>query len=252
MDHFAAILSRRDHALFVDCRPGELGFPVEHVPLPAGHALVVMDSGERHRNTGPLFNHRVAEVRLGVRLLQARYPWVTHLRDMETVPWDEYADLLPKCMQTAELEYRGISLDALLQGGVAPQADTFQVRRRCRHVVSENARVLAAAQALRDGELARFGDLMAASHASARDDYAISTTRLDALVALASATPGVVGARLTGAGWGGCAVALARADAAENLVAQVAAKSRDIGDPALQAFVCRPSPGAGHLVTINI
>lgn len=252
MDHFAAILSRRDQALFVDCRAGESGYPVEHVPLPEGHVLVVMDSGERHSNTGPLFNQRVAEVRLGVRLLQSRYPWITHLRDVENMPWDEYADLLPERMQAAELERRGISLEALLEGGVAPQTDVFEVRRRCRHVVSENARVLAAVQALREGELARFGELMTASHASARNDYGISTPRLDALVAMACQQPGVVGARLTGAGWGGCAVALASAEVAGRLVARVTAMALEWGGPPIQAFVCRPGAGASVLGSVIV
>ena len=83
------------------------------------------------------------------------------------------------------------------------------LRRRARHVVTENARVLAFAAALRAGDLAAAGELMLASHASLRDDFEVSTPILDALVARLSNTPGVWGARLTGAGFGGCVVALA-------------------------------------------
>jgi galactokinase len=247
MDQFAALLSRRGHALFVDCRPEHGRYHTAHAPLPSEHRLVVMDSGERHRNTGPLFNQLVAEVRLGVRMLQERYPGIRSLRDMEGMPWNEYVEDLPECMSLADLRERGIALDELIEGGAPPQADSLQVRRRCRHVITENARVLAAVRAMQSGDLDTLGRLMAAAHASARDDLAISTPRLDALVALASRFPGVVGARLTGAGWGGCAIALAHAPSAEELAAQVARSQ-----PGAQAFVAHPAPAAGHLVTINL
>ncbi|MFN2608044.1 MAG: galactokinase [Acidimicrobiales bacterium] len=85
------------------------------------------------------------------------------------------------------------------------------LRRRARHVVTENARVAAMAAALATDDLATVGELLAASHASLRDDFEVSTPRLDALVGALAAVPGVIGARLTGAGFGGCAVALAGA-----------------------------------------
>jgi galactokinase len=84
------------------------------------------------------------------------------------------------------------------------------VRRRARHVVTENARVDAFVAALERDELDRLGPLMAESHASLRDDFEVSTPELDALVARLSSTPGVFGARMTGAGFGGCVVAVAR------------------------------------------
>jgi galactokinase len=246
MDHFAALLARQGHALFLDCRPENGCYRTAHVPLPEDHALVVMDSGERHRNTGPLYNQRVAEVRLGVRLLQARYPRLAHLRDLEGLSWEDYAELLPERVGLSELASRGLSMEDLVAGGIAPQADELLVRARCRHVVSENARVLAMVGALGRRDLAAVGTLLAASHASARDEYAISTPRLDALVDLARSVPGVVGARLTGAGWGGCALALAHADAAEALVSRVAATFSGA-----HAFVSRSAPGAECLLTTH-
>ena len=102
------------------------------------------------------------------------------------------------------------SLDAVAW----PRLDAEQTR--CvRHVVSENARTLAAAAALRAGDLSTLGRLMLESHASLRDDYRVSCEELDAIVDLAGATPGVFGARMTGGGFGGCAVVLAGAGAAE-------------------------------------
>ena len=77
MDHFASLLSRRDHALLLDCRPGPDGYAHGHVPLPPGHAVMVVDSGVRHRNTGPHYNRRVAEGRIGIHLLRARYAGIT-------------------------------------------------------------------------------------------------------------------------------------------------------------------------------
>ena len=85
--------------------------------------------------------------------------------------------------------------------------------RRARHVVSENARVLATVEALEAGDLHAVGAALAASHASLRDDYEVSSVALDALVEIAEAVPGVVGARMTGAGFGGCTVNLVQDDA---------------------------------------
>jgi galactokinase len=93
----------------------------------------------------------------------------------------------------------------------APDLDAL-VRRRARHVVTENARTLEAAAALSAGELDRLGMLMDESHASLRDDFEVSTPALDGLVAELARSPGVIGARLTGAGFGGCVIALTEPD----------------------------------------
>jgi galactokinase len=93
--------------------------------------------------------------------------------------------------------------------------------RRVRHVVTENRRVLDAASALRQNDLSRFGKLLTESHASLRDDYQVSLPELDTLVGIAQETPGVPGARLTGAGFGGCAVAVVTADAAEGASTEI-------------------------------
>jgi galactokinase len=109
------------------------------------------------------------------------------------------------------------SLDAVAWLGLDAE------QTRCvRHVVSENARTLAAAAALRAGDLSTLGRLMLESHASLRDDYRVSCAELDAIVDLASATPGVHGARMTGGGFGGCAIALATPVAAEKLLRRLA------------------------------
>ncbi len=97
---------------------------------------------------------------------------------------------------------------------------------RARHIISENARTLAAAQALRAGDLEEVGRLMLASHASLREHYQVSCPELDTLVELAAQFPGVFGARMTGGGFGGCAIALATPHAADRLVREIPAAYR--------------------------
>ena len=129
---------------------------------------------------------------------------VVHSGEPRTLAGSAYAERRAAC-EVAEAvigPLRSAGLDE-----VTRVADPV-VRARARHVVTENARVLAAAAALRAGDVATVGRLMGESHASLRDDFAVSTPGLDRLVARLSATPGVLGARLTGAGFGGCAVAI--------------------------------------------
>jgi galactokinase len=118
------------------------------------------------------------------------------------------------------------------------------VRKRCRHVVSENARVGEAVTAMRAGDLARLKDLMAASHASLRDDYEVSCPELDVLVELALALPACRGARLTGAGFGGSTVNLVDAASVGSFSESVAAGYRDRTGRAAQMLVFEPSAGA--------
>jgi galactokinase len=170
MDQMAASLASRDAALFLDTR----SLAYERVPLPAGAELVVIDSGIKHEHAGGEYRTRRAECTAAARLLG-----VEALRD---------ADL-------ARLE--ATSLPAPLD-------------RRARHVVTENARVLRMRDALRAADLAEAGALMVASHASMRDDFEVSIPPVDALVDTACRERNVFGARLTGGGFGGCIVALAR------------------------------------------
>jgi len=116
--------------------------------------------------------------------------------------------------------------------------------RRLRHLVEENARVLDAVQALGAGDLGRFGELMAASHASLRDLFEVSCPELDAAVEIARAVPGVYGARMTGAGFGGCTVTLARPDAVPAVVAALEAEYPRRTGKTPQIFVLRAAQGA--------
>ncbi|MBE7940552.1 MULTISPECIES: galactokinase [Ramlibacter] len=167
MDQMASSLAATDRALLLDTRSLER----RSVPLPAGSAVLVMDSGVARSLAASGYNQRRAECEQAARLLG-----VASLREVSDV--------------------------AALQG--LPEL----LRRRARHVVTENARVLRAVDC---ADAARFGALMNESHASLRDDYEVSTPALDQLVDLLQRQPGVFGARLTGAGFGGACVALCEA-----------------------------------------
>ena len=247
MDHFIALLARPDHALFLDCRPDVDGtYTMEQVPLPDKVCLLVADSGIKHHNTRGEYNRRVAACRAGAALLRRHYPHVTHLRDVEDSPWPALAALLPEQATVAELQAQGIDLGDL--PNLPPDA-TLKIRARCRHVWSENRRVLAAVSALRAGDMAEVGRLLQAAHASARDDYEISCPEVETLVALLQELPGVAGARLTGAGWGGCVVALVEKAGAANLCALVRQRYQAATGIQAEVFAARPGESAG-LVSI--
>ncbi|HLH23447.1 MAG TPA: galactokinase [Chloroflexota bacterium] len=184
MDQLAASLAEPGSALFLDTR----SLAHERVPLSAAVDLVVIDSGVKHAHAAGAYNARRAECERTCALLG-----VVELRDVGT------ADL----------------------ARIAALPDPLD--RRARHVVTENARVLAAVDALRAGDLPRLGALFAASHASLRDDYEVSVPEVDQLVALAAREPTVYGARLTGGGFGGAVVVLARAGAGAGVAARLAA-----------------------------
>ncbi|HEX8337005.1 MAG TPA: galactokinase [Pyrinomonadaceae bacterium] len=183
MDQFVAALARERHALLIDCWSLE----AEPVPLDTGEAaFVVADTRVKHELSSSEYNVRRAECARGVELLRERLPGITQLRDVSSEDFRLHADVLPE-----------------------------PVLRRCRHVVTENERTLAAARALRAGDLAEMGRLMYESHNSLRDDYEVSSPELDVLVELARGLGGVLGARMTGGGFGGSTVSLVRREALE-------------------------------------
>jgi galactokinase len=250
MDHFAALLTRRDHALFLDCRPkSDGGYTTRHIPFPASHRLLVVDSGVHHDNIRGEFNMRVAACRAGVALLRTAYPQITHLRDVQDVPWASLAPYLPEVTTAQQLAQSTIDLGDI--PGLDPNAP-LHVLRNCRHVWHENARVLQTLDALAAGDTSVVGALLTAAHLSARDDYAISTQELDFLVNYANSLPGVAGARLTGAGWGGCMLILVDAGAVDTVQAQLAASYAATFSHSPAMFLCQAAPGAGYLGTLNL
>jgi galactokinase len=250
MDQFIALLARPEHALFLDCRPlGPDQYDFSHVPLPADYRILVADSGVHHANVRGEFNLRVAACRAGVACLQKRYPGITHLRDVQDEPWPTLEGLLPEAMTVTEAGAAG----ADLEGVPLPAAQAeLRVRACCRHVHSENARVLATVGALRSGDIATVGRLLDEAHASARDDYDISCAELEVLVEAARAVAGVVGARLTGAGWGGCIVALVQASSVSAFEIEVARRyrARTGIDPTI--FACTAGGGAERILDLHV
>lgn len=213
MDQFASMLGQKDHALFLDCRSLEY----EAVPLPLekqGYAVAVVNSGVRRGLAGSEYNTRRQQCEEAVQRLQNELPGVESLRDVSLVD---------------------LSLVNQLPDPLA---------RRARHVVMENARVQQGVTALKAGELEEFGRLLTASHKSLRDDYEVSCAELDLLVELALEVPGVLGSRMTGAGFGGCTIALVpqtSLPAFEKTVSEEYQRRTGIQP---EIFVFRPAPGA--------
>jgi galactokinase len=256
MDQFAALLSRRDYALYLDCRPSPGGdYTYDHVPIPTGIQVVLLTSGVRHTNVRGHFNQRVAECKVGVRLLQDRFPSIAQLRDItpqaldldEPGFWATLEELLPVRATADDLVARGLD-EAWLRELIADHrlaADAlFALLPRCRHVITENARVVAGVAALRAGRVARFGALMNEAHASMSADYGASCPEVDALAEIVRGQDGVLGARITGAGWGGGVVALVRQGCAQTWIDAVGGAYRKKTGLECIVYVCRPGDGA--------
>jgi len=245
MDQFIALLGQRDHALFLDCRPVADGqYKMDHIPLPKDYSLLIADSGVRHQKVvRGAYNQRVAACRAGVGLLRPHFPDITYLRDVQNVPWTELAEWLPEEATVSEIREGGVHL------GDVPglTSDTLlKIRACCRHVWTENRRVEAAVVALAAGDVATLGSLLNEAHASARDDYEISCPELESLVFAAREVDGVVGARLTGAGLGGCIVAVVHNDAVSDFKAHVSKQFQAQMGRGTTIFACQSGPGAGE------
>jgi galactokinase len=181
MDQLACALGRKGHALLIDCR----SLDISEIPIPPADAsFVVCDTRVSHSLAGSEYNRRRAECQEAVELLvRAGWP-LKSLRDLGVDRLDEALRLLPEPLS-----------------------------RRVRHVVRENARTSAAVDALSRSHLVGFGRLLSGSHASLRDDYQVSCAELDHVVDSALQQKGVLGARMTGGGFGGSALLLVRNDA---------------------------------------
>ncbi|HEX7177056.1 MAG TPA: galactokinase [Pyrinomonadaceae bacterium] len=218
MDQFVAAMGRRRTALLIDCRT----LATIHIPLDsASAAIVICDTRVKHTLANSEYNTRRAECERGVEILKGLLPQeVRALRDVSVEDFERHQVSLPE-----------------------------PVRRRVRHVVTENARTLLAAEALRAGDLEGVGRLMALSHRSLRDDYEVSCRELDTLVRVAETTEGVIGARMTGAGFGGCTVNLVRHGALENFRKTLSLECNRAGQHAPAVYVVESSDGAKEVTT---
>jgi galactokinase len=220
MDQFIAALGRPGHALLIDCRT------LEATPIPLDTSdtrVVICDTHVKHELASSGYNARRAECERGVVLLNGALPGVRALRDVSVEDFERHEGLLPE-----------------------------QVRRRCRHVITENARTLAAARALRANDAAEVGRLMYLSHRSLRDDFEVSCAELDVLVEAASGVEGVWGARMTGGGFGGCTVNLVRREALDNFQNTVARRYHQATQREPAFYVSEPRGGAHEIRTPSL
>jgi galactokinase len=225
MDQFISALGQRNHALLIDCRTLEheavkLGTIARRGSVtPVSATIVVCDTMKRRGLVDSEYNARRRECEEGVRLLQKRLPGIEALRDVSVAQFERYQEDLPEV-----------------------------VRRRCRHVVYENERVLQSIEALKKGDLSTFGRLMNESHVSLRDDYQVSCRELNVMVEAAWQVEGVYGSRLTGAGFGGCTVSLVAGEAIERFRAHVAAEYQAATGVEPQIYVCAVEDGVGEVL----
>jgi galactokinase len=211
MDQFASAACEAGHALLVDCRSLE----TRPVKVPDGVAVVVMDTGARRALAGSAYNDRRAACERVVAELAKTRPGVRALRD-----------IAPDELEAA-----------------APRLDPLDLKR-ARHVVAETLRPAALAAAFATGDLAAAGRLMKESHASLRELYEVSCEELDLVTALARRQPSCHGARMTGAGFGGCAVALVDASDADAFCDEVLFGYKATFDLPAALYPCRPMAGA--------
>lgn len=217
MDPFTSCCGVDNHALLIDCR----SLAYEALPLPSELLLVICNTMVKHSLAGGgEYNARRAEVQAGVRVLQQHDPHIHTLRD--------------------------VTEDELRSHGNEMPEDIF---RRCLHVVTENRRVLEAAQALRNGNFSDFGRIMHEAHISMRDNYAASCVEADVMVELAARQSGCFGARITGGGFGGCTINLVAADHAGKFVENVRAGYEEATGIRAKIYRSRASDGAGPLLS---
>lgn len=212
MDQYVSVLAKAGCAFLLDCRSRTW----EHIPLPLNeHAVLVVNSGVRHDLAASEYAVRQEQCRQALAFLRRANPALRALRDVSS----------------AEVEARAIDMQP-------------EIASRARHVTSENDRVLAAAAALRRQDLAEVGRLMSASHVSLRSDYEVSCPELDRLVELVETIPGVLGARMTGGGFGGCIVAIAQRECLVRVEAALRDGYDGWGHGPARMLVSTPGPGA--------
>jgi galactokinase len=215
MDQLTAATGRAGHALLIDCR----SLDRELIPLDSSDTeIVICDSRVKHALASSAYNTRRQECEQGVELLRKVLPDIKALRDVSVEQFTRYQDLLPE-----------------------------PVNRRVRHVVTEDARTLQAADALRRNDFPLMGRLMFESHLSLRDDYEVSSVELDTLVEIASEVDGVYGARMTGGGFGGCTVNLVRKEAIGVLEERISARYLEATGKVPLIYVSEACDGASEI-----
>ena len=212
MDQLTATLGRKDHALLIDCR----SLDVRHISLAKLDAtFVVCNTNVKHELASSAYNERREECERGVELLGKKLPNVRALRDVSVTDFKKHENELPE-----------------------------PIRRRCRHVVTENDRTLKAAEALENGDREALGELMKQSHESLKNDYEVSCRELDLMVGIATSCDGVFGARMTGGGFGGCTINIVSDKAVAEFQKTITREYRDATNIAPDIYIVTADDGA--------
>ncbi|HEY1160657.1 MAG TPA: galactokinase [Terracidiphilus sp.] len=211
MDQFISVNGAKDHALLLDCR--DLSFKL--APIPANVALVIANTMVKHSISGGDYPTRRAESEAACAIINSHRGGVPFLRDATLEDLEKWGhEMTPNSL------------------------------KRARHVISENLRTVAAAEALIKGDLAELGRLMAEAHRSYSEDFEASCVEADAMVALAQDLPGLIGARLTGGGFGGCTINLVEQDQAAAFVEALGGRYAAQIGIVPQIHICHASGGA--------
>ena len=214
MDQFTCLYGKKDHALFLDCR--SLDF--ELVPLKTGDfKIVVCNTKVKRELANSEYNKRRAECERGVDILRrlSLNPDIIALRDVSIEVFNAYAEHLPQV-----------------------------TKKRCSYVIEENMRVKKGIKALKSGDFQQFGNLMKASHEGLKDKYEVSSPELDMIVRIANKSEGVIGTRMTGAGFGGCTVSLVYSNALQEFTETVKSKYQQLTKITPEIYVCNVETGA--------
>ena len=214
MDQFISVHGKKNHALRLDCRTLEYRL----LPIPADTRLVICNTMVRHSHAGGEYNDRRSECETAAHFFAHRVPGVKSLRDVTLDDFDKLGGQLPEI-----------------------------IRKRCHHILTENLRVLQAAEALQAKDLNLFGRLMINSHASLRDDFEVSCEELDLMVHLAEKKPGVFGSRMTGGGFGGCTINLVQEDFVADFKSNIAKEYERATGRVPEIYVSAAAEGAGNL-----
>ena len=210
MDQFVSVHGRKDHALLLDCR----SLTYRHQPIPEQVRLVICNTMVRHSVAGGEYNQRRQECETAARFFAERGPDVKALRDVSLEDLHKY------------------------ESGLSDN-----VRKRCRHVITENLRVAQAADALERRDVPLFGQLMNNSHIILRDDFEVSCSELDVMVKLASGIDGVYGARMTGGGFGGCTINLVESGTVETFQTKISEGYERATGHRPEIYVCTATDG---------
>lgn len=215
MDQFASVLCKENHALLLDCRSLE----TRQIPLEIGDAVIaVCDTKVKHKLASSEYNTRRRECETGVGILRQQLPGIKSLRDVSENDFEKLQNLLPE-----------------------------NIKKRCRHVINENVRTLAAAESLQKNDLENVGKLMFLSHESLRDEYEVSSIELDILVEIARNVPCVFGARMTGGGFGGCTVNLLKRESLGEFQKQINQKYSETFGFEPEIYLFKASNGASEI-----